>query len=340
MAYLAAPEHVAGRADPARLLAGARAAVVVALAYPKDEPPAASGPRGVIARYARGEDYHLVMKARLRALAEAVARAAGRPVGARVCVDTAPLLERDLAERAGVGFIGKNTMLIAPGLGSYLLLGELLLAVDVAPTAAGRAEHRCGSCRACLDACPTGAFAEPWVLDARRCISYLTIEQRGPIPGDLRLAVGRHLVGCDVCQEVCPFNAAAPDRTAADPELHPRDAEHALPDLIALLGLGAAQRRHYVRRSALRRVGKDELARNACVALGNSGDPAAVAALERALAGGSPLVRSHAAWALGRLGAAGALARALERETDPAVRAELSAAATGCGGPAPPPARR
>jgi len=348
MAYLGAPEHVAGRSDPATLLAGARSAVVVALAYPHTDPPPcpppASGdrvpPTGMIARYARGEDYHLVMKERLRQLADAVARAAGRAVAARVCVDTAPLLERDLAERAGIGFIGKNTMLIAPGLGSYLLLGELLLAVEVAPTAAGRSEPRCGSCRACLDACPTGAFAEPWVLDGRRCISYLTIEQRGPIPRELRPAVDRHLVGCDICQEVCPFNAAAPDRTVADPELHARDAQHAAPDLVALLGIGAAQRRRYVRRSALRRIGRDELARNACVVLGNSGDPAAVTALERALADASPLVRSHAAWALGRLGAAGVLARALDRETDPAVRAELSAAASECDGPARPPARR
>jgi epoxyqueuosine reductase len=340
MTYLAEPEHVEPRADPRRLLAGARSAVVVALAYPAGDPAPPPTGHGVIARYARGEDYHLVLKPRLTELADVLARAAGRPVAARVCVDSAPLLERDLAERAGVGFVAKNTMVIAPGLGSYLVLGELLLDLDIAPTAGGRAEPRCGSCRACLDACPTGAFPEPWVLDARRCISYLTIEHRGAIPRELRAALGTRVFGCDVCQEVCPFNAAAPARAAAEPALLPRAAGRGTPELAALLGLGAAQRRRFVRRSPLRRVGREELARNACVALGNAGDPDAVPALERALADPSPLVRGHAAWALGRLGAADVLARALAAEPDPGVRAELSAAASECGSPAPPPAPR
>jgi len=328
MSYLASPEHLAGRADPSTLLAGARAAVVVALAHAGSggDRPAAPGPTGLIARYARGDDYHLVMKPRLRALADAIADAVGAPVGARVCVDSAPLLERDLAERAGIGFIAKNTMLIVPGLGSYVLLGELLVTAEIAPTAEVRAEPRCGSCRACLDACPTAAFVDAGQLDARRCVSYLTIEHRGAIPPALRQALGTRVFGCDVCQEVCPFNAAAPGRAAPDPALAPRHPSRGAPDLIRLAGLGAAQRRRLVRRSPLRRVGREELLRNTCVALGNAGDPAAAPALERLLGDPSPLVRGHAVWALARLGALAPLRAALATETDPSVRAELDAA--------------
>ena len=327
MAYLADPAHREPRADVRTLLAGARSVVVVALAYDASVVPL-ERLRGQVARYARNRDYHSIIKARLRELADRLSRLAGRPVAARPCVDTAPVLERELAERAGLGFVGKNTLLIAPGLGSYLLLGEVILDVELEPTAASEpAKSRCGACTACLDACPTGAFVGPHVLDARRCISYLTIEHRGAIPRELRRALGTRIFGCDVCQEVCPFNAAAPARIAPDAglALTVRAAEKSAPDLIRTLGLGAAQMRQLVRGTPLRRAGRDGLLRNVCVALGNAGDPAAIPALARALAGDrSSLVRGHAAWALGQLGARDVLAAA--RDRDPSVESEIAAA--------------
>jgi epoxyqueuosine reductase len=329
MAYLADPVQKVARADVRMLLAGARSVVVVALAHEAGVVPV-ERLRGQVARYARNRDYHSIIKARLRELADRLSRLVGRPVASRPCVDTAPVLERELAERAGLGFVGKNTLLIAPGLGSYLLLGEVILDVELEPTAAeAPPRSRCGACTACLDACPTGAFVGPHVLDARRCISYLTIEHRGPIPRELRPALGTRIFGCDVCQEVCPFNAAAPARTAPDPGLAlvTRAAERSAPDLVRTLGLGAAQMRQLVRGTPLRRAGREGLLRNVCVALGNAGDPAAVPALARALsADRSPLVRGHAAWALGRLGARALLAAA--RDRDPYVAGEIAAALT------------
>ncbi len=327
MAYLADPVQRAARADVRTLLAGARSVVVVGLAHDAGVVPL-ERLRGQVARYARNRDYHSIIKARLRELAERLSQLVARPVASRPCVDTAPVLERELAERAGLGFVGKNNLLIAPGLGSYLLLGEVILDVDLEPTAPAEAARvRCGACTACLDACPTGAFVGPHLLDARRCISYLTIEHRGAIPRELRRALGTRIFGCDVCQEVCPFNAAAPARTAPDPglALTTRAAERSAPDLVRTLGLGAAQMRQLVRGTPLRRAGRDGLLRNVCVALGNAGDPSAIPALARALAGDrSPLVRGHAAWALGRLGAREVLAAA--RDRDPSVEGEIALA--------------
>jgi epoxyqueuosine reductase len=327
MAWMARPDHVESRRDPRRLLEGARTVVAAALAYGEPELVGLrTGPRGFVSRYARGEDYHRVLKRKLRGLADRLARALGRAVAARACVDTAPLLERDLAERAGLGFVAKNTMLIAPGLGSYLLLGELLLDVEATvPADPEAARKRCGECRACLEACPTGAFVGEYVLDARRCISYLTIELRGAIPRELREAVGTRVFGCDVCQEVCPFNAGAAAGTASppDPALRSPGETRAAPELIPLLGLGAAQFRRFVEGSAMRRVRREQLLRNVCVALGNAGDRAAVPALREALADRHWLVRAHAAWALGRLGDREGLAAARPRERDPRVLAEF-----------------
>jgi epoxyqueuosine reductase len=328
MRYLAAAE----RASPTQLLPQAKTAIVVALPYPaapivelrlgRDAPA-----RGIIARYARGADYHGVIKDKLRRLADACATLAGRPVLARACVDTAPLLERGLAARAGVGFAAKNTMTIVPGVGSFVLLGELLVDLDIPYDAA--IAPRCGSCRACLDACPTGAFVEERVLDARRCISYWTIEHRGIIPLELRPLLGLHVFGCDICQEVCPFNASAAPRSAA-PELAPRSELEPL-DLVALLELTSAGYRRLVRGSALRRASRPMLSRNAAVCLGNTADPRAVGPLARALLTHRfPLVRGHAAWALGRLGGEAARA-ALERardDVDPWVRDEARLAVT------------
>jgi len=321
MAYLAGAEHVSSRADLRSLLDAATSLVVVALAYDRTDPvPTAALVRGRVARYARGEDYHLVMRDKLVLLAERLAQTLGRPVASRPCVDSAPVLEREWAERAGLGFVAKNTMLIAPGLGSYIVLGELLVDADLTPTAPDSPpKPRCGSCRSCLDACPTGAFVDAYILDARRCISYLTIEHEGVIPRELRASMGTWVFGCDVCQEVCPFNAGAGE--PHDPQLAPRSVEHALPDLIALAAKGANQMRQHVKRTALRRISRDIVLRNVAIALGNTGSPAAIPALVNLLAAGSPLVRIHAVWALGELNAHDILA-ALE-DSDEGVRAEL-----------------
>src|SRR5262245_2370601 len=293
MTYLAAPAHIGPRADLRALLATARSLIVVALAYDRADPvPPAALLRGRIARYARGEDYHLVMRDRLVALADRLALELGGAVASRPGVDSAPVLEREWAERGGLGFVAKNTMLIAPGLGSYVVLGELLVDAELPATAPDAPPRpRCGSCRSCLDACPTGAFVDAYVLDARRCISYLTIEHRGPIPHELRPAIGTWVFGCDVCQEVCPFNAGAGE--PAEPALAPRDSAHALPDLVALAGKGTNQLRQFVKRTALRRISREMLLRNVAVALGNTHDPAAVPALRALLEHRSPLVREH-----------------------------------------------
>ncbi len=328
MAYLASPEHTAPRADLRALLDTAAALIVVALAYDRRDPvPPDRLLRGRIARYARGEDYHLVLRDKLVALAERLAGALGRPVASRPCVDSAPVHPRAGAARGGLGFVAKNTMLIAPGAGSYVVLGELLVDAPLAPTAPEAPPRpRCGGCRSCLDACPTGAFVDAYVLDARRCISYLTIEHRGPIPRELRPAIGTWVFGCDVCQEVCPFNAGAGEPPA--PLLAPRSLDHALPDLIALAARGTHQLRRFVRRTALRRIPRELLLRNTAVALGNTGAPEAVPALAALLGDVAPIVRGHAAWALGRLGdpaARAALAARAAVEDDPYVLEELTA---------------
>lgn len=357
MEYLGSPEHLSMRADPRTLLAEAKSMVVVALAHQRRDPPldeAAAGDgeliplsrlRGRIAKYARSEDYHMVLRDRLVALAERLREVLGRPVLARSCVDAAPVLERSWAERAGLGFIAKNTMLIAPGVGSQVMLGELLLDLELplspatdaerapadgapAPAAPAASRRRCGSCRSCLDACPTQAFVDAYVLDARRCISYLTIEHRGPIPRPLRAAIGSWIFGCDICQDVCPFNAGAGE--PHDPMLAARDLEHALPDLLVLAGHHSNQLRRFVRRTSMRRITRDQLLRNVIVALGNSDDARAIPALVPLLAHRSEIIRGHAAWALGQLrrfeGALEALRdrRALEEAAE--VIEELDAA--------------
>jgi epoxyqueuosine reductase len=259
----------------------------------------------------------------LRVLAEALHQRAGGEGRYRIFVDDGPLLEREAALRAGLGFIGKNTCLIAPGAGSYLLLGALLTDLPLLPDQTPIRD--CGNCRLCLDACPTGALDAPYQLDARRCISYLTIELRGPIASDLRPAVGARVFGCDICQEVCPYNHGR--GPVPWPELGPRPEVGTDLDLVELLNLDDEAFRERFRGTSLRRTKRRGLLRNAAVALANAGDRNAVPALARALAQETePLVRAHAAWALCRLGgpeAEAALAVAREHELDPVVRAEL-----------------
>jgi len=329
MAYL--PRTAEARLDPGCLLPWARSVVSVALTYDTAHPRGlpAEGLRGRVARYAWGGDYHELMQAKLEALLGALRDEAGRDVAGRIMVDAGPALDREHAARAGLGWYGKNTNLLAAGLGSFFFLGELFLDLDLAWDVPVR--DRCGQCRRCLDACPTQAFVGPYVLDARKCISYLTIELKGPIPRELRPRMGAHIFGCDICQDVCPYNARPhPTREAA---LQPRQPLPA-PELIPLLGLSEAEFRTRFRGSPIRRAKRRGFLRNVCVALGNLGRSEALPALARALAEDpEALVRGHAAWALGRIGgrlAAAALRDAEGGEADPWVREEIRLALDDC----------
>ena len=341
MGYLERPEAVARRTDLRLTMASVRSVVVVAHEYFVEDPPGSPDDpsRGVIARYARGRDYHKVLKRKLVRLLEAVREEAGAPVEGRAYVDTGPLLERELASRAGLGWFGRNTMLIHPRRGSWFFLGALLLDVELEPDAPFTADH-CGTCNRCVEACPTGALlgrdetGAP-VIDARRCISYLTIEHRGPIPRELRPLIGNRVYGCDICQEVCPFNvrfareAAEPGYAARGPGERPTGVQpvpveplpgldvsaetpgrsHAhpgteAPSLVELMRMTREDWDGFSRGSAIRRAGYAGFKRNVAVALGNwlaSVDEApeeVVAVLWDALEDEEPLVREHAAWAL------------------------------------------
>lgn len=301
MHYLA--EGVEKRVDPRLVMEGVRSIVCVGLVYD----PGARGPErpgsALIARYAGGEDYHGVVAERLRALALALEALARRPVRSVAHVDTGPVLERALAARAGLGWIGKNACLIHPRLGSFLFLAELFtdLPLDF-DTPIG--DH-CGSCRACLDACPTGAFPEPGVVDSRRCIAYTTIELEGSIAEPLREGHGTRVFGCDICQDVCPWNVRTRREVPADTKglrsrLAPRRSWRA-PDLAWILTLGEQAWRAATRGTALRRAKRRSLLRNALIAAGNSGDAGLLPLVRAHASAGDPCLEEHARWALVRL---------------------------------------
>jgi epoxyqueuosine reductase len=313
------------RAHPQAMWPAARSAIVLAMSYaPAGDPLQilARRERGAISVYAQGDDYHELIKPRLKALGRWLAQAAGCQL--KVFVDTAPLMEKPLAQRAGLGWQGKHTNLVSREHGSWLLLGSVLTDLDL-PADAPEGQH-CGSCSACLDICPTQAFPAPYQIDARACISYLTIEHHGPIPHRYRTALGNRIYGCDDCLAVCPWNKFA--QAGRDARLHARD-ELAAPPLDTLARLDDAQFRALFRKSPVKRVGRDRFVRNVLYAIGNSADPALIDAARERLGDPSPVVRGAAAWALSQLLDAtdfAALARErLASEEDAEVRAELAA---------------
>ena len=335
------PMRAHASADPRRAMPDARS--VIALAFPHPLPdshsppvrgsggedsPGGDGPRGRIAAYALGRDYHDALLERMQPLLSMLRE---RGYDAKTYVDHGWMLDRAAAARAGLGWLGKNTNLLVPGAGSYVLLAEIVTSAALQPDQP--LKKSCGSCDACLRVCPTGALVKPGVLDNRRCISFWTIEHRGVIPREIRPLIGEWIFGCDLCLEICPVNVRpdAPDAealTAFGPMMEPR------PRLEELLPLDEETFRARFRQSAVWRTRRSGLLRNVCIALGNVADRRSVPALSRALVDNEALIRGHAAWALGRLGGPAArqgLALALSRDADPWVRDECELALQECG---------
>jgi epoxyqueuosine reductase len=328
MAYLATDRARQRRADPRQILTECRSILILGVnCLPRLQPRLRDAPAARIAAYAQGDDYHSVLPTRLRPLISALERRVGLPFPHRIYTDTGPLLERELAQRAGLGWIGKNTCLINPRRGSFFLLAEVLLGLDLVPDQPFP-HDRCGTCTRCLEACPTGCILADRTLDARRCISYLTIEAKGDIPASLRPAIGGWVFGCDRCQQVCPWNERFASPTS-DPAFQPRPALDPA-DLLGLLRMSPESLRRDFRESPLLRPKRRGLSRNIIVASGNLGLSGAASALAGILLHETePLLRAHAAWALGRIAdpeAVLALRSALNAEEETGVRAEIEAA--------------
>jgi epoxyqueuosine reductase len=328
MAYLVAERSRQRRGDPKEILPECRSILVLGIRYGEPgEGNRGEGEKGIfgqVAAYAWGADYHEVIPEHLKRLVAFIEAQVGQAIPNRIYTDTGPVLERELAQRAGLGWIGKNTCLISPQHGSYFLLAEVLLGIELETDPPLRADH-CGTCTRCIEACPTGCILPDRTLDATRCISYLTIELKGAIPQDLRPQTGKWVFGCDLCQAICPWNL----RFAAsegDPALAPRpQASH--PDLSEELKLDAQGFNRKFKGSPVRRAKRRGYLRNVAVALGNSLKPEALPWLAAALQDDpEPLVRSHCAWAMGRIGTAAAhqaLTAALESEPEPVVQEEI-----------------
>ena len=306
---------------PAWLLAEARSIVALALPYNvgemAQEDPRPGEPHGIVSRYAWGRDYHNVLRKKLRKL---VAFLESKHASARFFADTGPVLDRAAAFRAGVGWYGKSTMILTEEQGTWVFLAEVI--TDLALEYSQPLKKNCGSCTRCIDACPTGAIVAPYQVDARRCIAYLTIENRGGIPRALRPQMGTRVFGCDICQEVCPVNRYAP--ADADEDFLPRPGVGPSIPLLPLLEITEEEFRSRFQGTPLMRAKRDGLRRNAIVALGNAGDAAAIPALRRLLLDPDelPMLRGHAAWALGRFPAPAALA-ALRHATAEALESEV-----------------
>lgn len=311
------------RAEPKVLWSDVRSVIMLGMSYAPGRDPFALAEhpdRARISVYAQGGDYHKTVKSALKALARWIVEQAD-DVQVKVFVDTAPVMEKPLAMAAGLGWQGKHTNLVSRSHGSWLFLGAIYTTLELAPSGAGR--DRCGSCTACQTVCPTDAFPAPYRLDARRCISYLTIEHAGPIPLELREGIGNHVYGCDDCLAVCPWNKFA-DSAHRNRAFLPR-AELVAPSLVDLLALDDAGFRALFSGSPIKRSGRGRMVRNAAVAAGNSGDAALVAPVTALLDDADPVVRGAAVWALGRLDPARAMAERANRaasESDPSVQAE------------------
>ncbi len=330
--YAGQMHYIADRREaythPRHVLDGARSVVMLAMPYAAEASRETTSGKGRVSRYAWGErDYHEVIRERLHQLADHLRTFVPEAV-TRGVVDTAPLLEREFAQLAGLGWIGKNTLLLSKRAGSYFFLAALLTDQEMIYDSPHTADH-CGTCTACLDACPTDAFVQPYVLDARRCISYLTIELQDIVPSELRHGMGEWVFGCDVCQDVCPWNHD--NTTPIDPMLQPQDELNPL-DLVSLFDLDEAAFRARFRHTPLWRSHRRGLLRNAAIVLGNQGADHAVAALRRGLEDIEPLVRGACAWALGRIVAResqSALRVRLKVESDEYVRSEIATALNG-----------
>jgi len=283
------------RGEPQKILAGAKSVIALAVSYETEKRKAESGKRktGVIARYARFADYHNVLGERLKSLTQFVNQLGGADARSLWYVDTGPLLERDFAQRAGLGFVGKHTNVISRKLGNWIFLTEILTTLELAPDAPEK--NHCGNCTRCLAACPTNAITAPFQLDARKCISYLTIELKGAIPVELRPAIGNRIFGCDDCLAVCPWNKFARDGSLMKP--HAR-TDLQSPDLVDLLQLDDAGFKSKFAGTPILRTKRRGLLRNVCVALGNIGDKSAVPALAKAMHDPEPLIAEHARWAM------------------------------------------
>jgi epoxyqueuosine reductase len=310
------------RIDPRTLWSEVRSVIMLGVNYGPDEDPLAvlqARSHGAISVYARGDDYHDVIKKRLKALARWLVAAV--PCDVKVFIDTAAVMEKPLSQAAGLGWQGKHTNLVSRGFGSWLFLGAIYTTLEL-PSDTPEIDH-CGSCCACLDSCPTAAFPAPYQLDARRCISYLTIENKGPIPHEFRKALGNRIYGCDDCLAACPWNKFA--QAGREAKLAARDALRA-PSLAELAGLDDAAFRAVFTKSPVKRIGRHRFIRNVLIAIGNSGDVTLAASAERLLGDPSPLVRGAAIWALAQLLPREALARfaaaALPAEHDESVREE------------------
>jgi epoxyqueuosine reductase len=325
MAWMATTE--ARRSDPLKLWSEAKSIITLGANYAVADDPLAAltrRERAVVSIYARGDDYHDVLKRRLKRLAGWIAQTCGGDV--KIFVDTAPVMEKPLAAQSGIGWQGKHTNLVSREFGSWLFLGSIFTTLELEPDPP-ESDH-CGSCQACLDICPTHAFPAPYQIDARRCISYLTIEHKGHIPREFREAMANRIYGCDDCLAVCPWNKFA--QTAHEVAFHPR-IELTMPLLKELATLDDASFREMFRGSAIKRIGRDRFVRNVMIAIGNSAEPALTEVAKARLSDASSLVRAMAVWALSKLLSSDEFDRLVEQfahsEDDPAVKAEWSGAA-------------
>ena len=338
MSWMATDRARERRSDPCKILPGCKSILVLGFSYPAPPPmdmaSTEQSPGGPIAAYARGKDYHDVLPGKLKAIAAYIQKVTGTQVSHRWYTDTGPILEREMAQRAGLGWIGKNTCLINPIIGSYTILAEILLGVELEPDEPFSADH-CGNCTRCLEACPTGSILPNRTIDAGRCISYLTIEHKGSIPGDLRSKLEDWVFGCDICQQVCPWNREITKDLTTVADSAPDDdwysAKPGIPpeSLIDELALTPQEFNAKFKGSPIKRTKRRGYLRNIITILGNKRKPDAVPRLIQSLEDPEPLIRSHAAWALGEIGGEDglmALKNAGRVEQEPEVLAEIRSA--------------